>query len=88
MSHSDAAVRIARVPFVVVRISVRALAGRRLPWRGTHVEAVDDDRVPLSADDRLVAELLPKRPCLVDLGAAEDAFIAGRECLCDRRGRR
>ena len=87
-SHSDAAVRIARVPFVVVRMSVRAFGGRReLARRGPHVESLDDDRVALAADDRLVAELGAQRACLVDLRATENTLVARRQRLCDRRCR-
>ena len=84
----DAAVRIARVPFVVVRISVRAFGvPRELARRCPDVEAFDDDRVALAADDRLVAELGAERLRLVDLGAAEHPLVARRERLGDRRGR-
>ena len=75
------------MPFVVVRISVRALApSANSRGEAPDVEAVDDDGVPLAAHDRLVAERGAERSRLVDLGAAEHALVARRERLGDRRG--
>ena len=80
--------RIARVPLVVVRISVGAFGRlRELPRRRTDVEPFDDDRVALAADHGLVAELGPKRLRLGDLGAAEHPLVARGERLGDRRCR-
>ena len=76
------------MPFVVERISVRAHGAlRELARRSAHVEALDHDRVPLAADDGLVAELGPERARLVDLAAAENALVPGGERLRDRRRR-
>ena len=58
-----------------------------LARRGARVEPVDPLRVALAAGDRGVAELLPQRPRVVDLRAAEDTLVARRERLGDRRRR-
>ena len=80
--------RIARVPLVVVRISVRALrTSSEVARRSADVEPFHDDCVALAADDRLVAELGTQRPRLVDLGAAEHPLVARRKRLGDRRRR-
>src|SRR5262249_61728314 len=57
------------------------LAGRR-----ADVESLDADRLPLAPEER-VGQRGAQRACLVDLGAAEDAFVPGRQRLRDRRGR-
>ena len=54
----------------------RRRPGRELARRGADVEALDDDPVPLAADDRLVAELGAERLRLLDLAAAEHALVA------------
>src|SRR5438128_149486 len=76
-----AAVRIAEVPSVVERISVRARALRELARRGADVEPLDDHALALPADDRLVAELRTERVRLLDLAAAEHPLVAGCERL-------
>ena len=81
----SAAVTIVRVPFVVERISVAARRFEELARRGADVEAFDPDRVPLAADDAR-RDLRAQRLCLLDLGHAEDALVAGGERLGDRRG--
>ena len=86
-SHDAAAVTIARVPFVVERISVSARGSRNSRGEAPASKPVDPLRVALAARDRGVAELLPQRPRVVDLRAAEDALVAGRERLDDRRRR-
>ena len=80
--------RIAPVPLVVVRISVRAF-GSPANSRGrcADVEPFHHDRVALAADDGLVAELCTERLRLVDLGTTEHSLVARCERLGDRRGR-
>jgi hypothetical protein len=85
-SQRDAAVRIERVPFVVVRINVFALGGwANSRGRRAEIEAVDDDGIAFPADDRFVPELPPQRLRFVDLRAAKNPLVAGRERLRDRR---
>jgi len=66
---------------VVERINVSARGG------GASVEALDHLGLALAARDRLVAQLGAQPSGLVDLAAAENAAVAGREGLRDR-GRR
>ena len=85
-SQRAAAVRMVRVPVpVVVRISVLAFGGPgELARRGADVEPLDHDGVSLTAHDRFVAELVPQRPRLLDLRAAEHALLCRCERLRDR----
>ena len=81
--------RIARVPFVVERISVRALGARgELARRGARRRS-RRRRPPFRSPPTTASSPSSRaqRPCLVDLGAAEDALVARRERLRDRRGR-
>ena len=87
-SQRDAAVRIARVPFVVVRISVRAFGAlRRTP--AARRRRRSPRRRPRSARRRRRPRrrARPAAPRLVDLGAAEHTLVAGCERLRDRRRR-
>ena len=81
-SQRAAAARRRRVPFVVVRTSVSAAGSPayslgELPKSKPHGPPLASEHRPVRARER---------PGLLDLGAAEDAPVAGRERLADRRG--
>ena len=87
-SQRSTAVRIARVPFVVVRINVRAFA----PSANSRGEAPTSkpsirDGLSLAADDCVAAQLGTQRARVVDLLAAEHALVPRRQRLGDRGGR-
>src|ERR687895_382420 len=73
-SHELAAVRIARVPFVVEKINVSA--------RGADVEARDLERAALTGKDPL-GEGVAQRARFLDLAAAKDSTVARGSGLCD-----
>ena len=58
-----------------------------LARRGSDVEALHHDAVPLAPDDGLIAERGAELVGLVDLAAAEDPLVPGRERLDDRGAR-
>ena len=75
------------MPFVVVRTSVSAAASPSSSLRRVaEVEALDVLEPPLAGELRRPSRLR-ERARLVDLGAAENAPVARRERLADRRGR-
>ena len=64
----------------------RSAALEEFARRGADVEALDAHGVALAADDR-IRDLRAQSPSVIQLGAAEDAFVSRRESLRDRRRR-
>ena len=86
-ARSSAAVsRIARVPFVVEKITVSARGSPRNS-RGDAPTSKPSIRTAFRSPPRRPPQLLLQRERLLDLGAAVDALVARRQRLGDRRGR-